>query len=81
MFFEVLRFGCCKTIFDAKKVTYNKYSCVISDMSRETMKMDGRDSAECQNWEKKDINVIFELFKLEKDKTQIVFVSFLQKQR
>ena len=23
------------------------------------MKMDGRDSAECQNWEKKDINVIF----------------------
>ena len=23
------------------------------------MKMDGRDSAECQNWEKNDINVIF----------------------
>ena len=23
------------------------------------MKIDGRDSAECQNWEKKDINVIF----------------------
>ena len=23
------------------------------------MKMDDRDSAECQNWEKKDINVIF----------------------
>ena len=44
------------------------------------MKMDGRDSAEYQNWEKKEINVIFELFKLEKDKTQIVFVSFLQKQ-
>ena len=56
------------------------YSCAISDMSKEMMKMDGRDSAEYQNWEKKDINVIFELFKLEKDKTQIVFVSFLQKQ-
>ena len=23
------------------------------------MKMDGRDRAECQNWEKRDINVIF----------------------
>ena len=62
------------------KVIYNMYSCVISDMSREMMKMDGRDSVEYQNWEKNDINVIFELFKLEKDKTQIVFVSFLQKQ-
>ena len=44
-----------------KKVTYNKYSCVISGMSREMMKMDGRDSAECQNWEKKDIMVIIEI--------------------
>ena len=35
------------------------YSCAISDMSREMMKMDGRDNAECQNWEKKNINVIF----------------------
>ena len=26
------------------------------------MKMDGRDSAECQNWEKNDINVIFGKF-------------------
>ena len=25
------------------------------------MKMDGRDSAECQNWEKKDIDVIIEI--------------------
>ena len=79
-FFEASLLGCRKTIFDATKVTYNKYSCVISGMSRETIKMDDRDSAECQNWEKNDINVIFELFKLEKDKTQIVFVSFLQKQ-
>ena len=46
--------------FDAKKVTYNTYSCVISGVSREMMKMDGRDSAECQNWEKKDIMVILE---------------------
>ena len=42
-------------IFDATKVTYNTYSCTISGMSRESMKMDGRDSAECQHWEKKNI--------------------------
>ena len=53
-FFEASRFGCCKMIFDATKVTYNKYSCTISGMSREMMKMDGRDSAEYQNWEKRD---------------------------
>ena len=45
-------------VFDVKKVTYNNYSCATSGMSREMMKMDGRDSAECQNWENKDINVI-----------------------
>ena len=44
------------------------------------MKIDRRYSAECQNWEKNDVNVIFEIVKLEKDKTQIVFVSFIQKQ-
>ena len=27
-------------------------------MSREIIKMDGRDSVECQNWEKKDIDGI-----------------------
>ena len=53
-FFEVSRFRCRKMIFDATKVTYNKYSCSISGMSREMMKMDGRDSDECQNWEKRD---------------------------
>ena len=47
------------------KVTYNTYSYAISGMSREMMKMDGRDNAECQNWEKRDIKVIFELFKLD----------------
>ena len=58
-FFEASRFGCCKTIFDATKVTYIIYSCVISGMIRKMMKMDGRDRAECQNWEKRDIKVIF----------------------
>ena len=43
-------------IFDATKVTYYKYSYAISGMSREMMKMDGRDSAECQNWEMKGRN-------------------------
>ena len=47
-------------IFDAKKVTYNMYSCAISGMSREMMKMDGQNSAECQNWEKKNMTVILE---------------------
>ena len=49
-------------IFDVTKVTYNTYSCVISGMSKEMMKMNGRDSAECQNWEKNDIDVILEMF-------------------
>ena len=48
-FFEASRFGCRKTIFDATKVTYDTYSCAMSGTSRETMKMDDRDSAECQN--------------------------------
>ena len=59
-FFEASRFGCRKMIFDATKVTYNTYSCAISGMSREMMKMDGRDSVECQNWEMKDKMVILE---------------------
>ena len=44
--------------FDATKGTYNKYSCDISGISREMLKMEGRDSAECQNWEMRDIIVI-----------------------
>ena len=59
MFFDASRFTCRKTIFDATQVTYNTYSCTISGMSREMMKMDGRNSAECQNLEKMDKNVIF----------------------
>ena len=62
MFFEASCFGCRKMNFDATKVTYNKYSCTISGMSREMTKMDGRDSAECQNWEKNDEMVIFEIY-------------------
>ena len=60
MFFEASRFGCRKSIFDATKVTYNTYSCAISGMSREMMKMDCRDSAEYQIWEKRDIMGILE---------------------
>ena len=36
------------------------------------MKMDGRDSAECQNWEKKDIMVIIE-FVLNENNVKIVY--------
>ena len=38
-------------IFDVTKVTYNTYSCAISGISREMMKIDGRDSAKCQKSE------------------------------
>ena len=58
MFFEASCFGCRKTIFYATKVTYNTYSCAMSGMSREMMKMDDRNRAECQNWKKNDIMVI-----------------------
>ena len=50
MFFEASRLGCRKTNFDVTKVTYNTYSCAISGMSIEMMKMGGRDSAEYQFW-------------------------------
>ena len=73
-FFEASHFECRKTVFDTTKVTYNMYSCAISGMSREMMKMDGRDSVECQNWEKGDITVIFgKVFKSQKDKKLIQF--------
>ena len=76
-FFEASRFGCRKTIFDATKVTNKMYSCAISGMRREMMKMDGRDSAECQKWEKNDKMVIFGI-KLEKDSVNSV-VSYIAK--
>ena len=59
MFFEASRFGCRKPIFDATKGTTSMYSCTISGMSREMMKMDGQDSAEYQIWVMRDIMVIF----------------------
>ena len=36
------------------------------------MKMDGRESAKCQNWEKKDMDGIFEILNDNRTKTQIV---------
>ena len=55
--------------FDATKVTYSTYSCTISGMSREMMKMDGRDSVEYQFWKKRDVMVIMRFdFKSLKDK-------------
>ena len=51
MFFEASLFGCRKPIFDSTKGTNSMYSCTISGMSREMIKMDGRDSAEYQIWE------------------------------
>ena len=48
MFFEVSHFGWRKSVFDVTKATYNMYSCTISGMSREMMKMDGRNSVEYQ---------------------------------
>ena len=61
MFFEASRFGYLKTNFDVTKVTYDTYSCAMGGMSREMMKMGGRDSAEYQIWEKRDANVINEI--------------------
>ena len=55
MFYEASHFECRKTIFDATKVTYNTYSCAMSGMSREMMKIDGRNSAEYQIWENRNI--------------------------
>ena len=55
-------------IFDAMKVIYNKYSCAISGMSREMMKMDGRNSADIKSGKRRD--EILKLFKLENDKIE-----------
>ena len=78
-FFEASRFGCRKTIFDATKVTYNTYSCAISGMSREMTKMDGRDCAECQNWEMEGHNDHFwKRFKSLKDEKYYSVFSFIK---
>ena len=78
-FFKASRFGYRKTIFNARKVTYNKYSCIISGMSREMTKMDGRDSAECQNWEIKGHNSHYwKRFKSLKDEKCYSVFSFIK---
>ena len=60
-FFEVSQFGCRKMIFVVMKMIYDTYSCTMSGMSREMMEMDRRNSAECQNWEKRDKIGIMEI--------------------
>ena len=80
-FFEASRFGCRKTILNATKVTYNKYSCAISGMSRERMKMEYQNSSECQNWEKNYINVILEIVLSRKRQNGIVTFSILKKEK
>ena len=50
MFFEASRFKCRKSIFNETKGTYIMYSCTISGMSIEMMKMDDRGSAEYRFW-------------------------------
>ena len=48
-------------IFVSTKVIYDTYSGTISGMSREIVEMDGRNSAECQNWENRDKIGIMEI--------------------
>ena len=73
-FFDASQFGCRKMIFVATKVIYDTYSYTISGMSREKMEMDGRNSTECQNWEKRDKLIILEIVKSLKDKIATVTV-------
>ena len=63
-------------IFVATKVIYDTYSCTISGMSREMVEMDGRNSAECQNWEKMDKMVILGVVKSLNDKIATVAFFF-----
>ena len=60
-FFEASQFGCRKMIFGPTKVIYDTYSGTISGMSREMVEMNGRNSAECQNWENRDKICIMEI--------------------
>ena len=64
------------------EVIYNTYSCAISGMSREMMKMDGRYSAEYQIWEKKNIIGILDFdFKSLNAKIENSVVSPIQKEQ
>ena len=63
-------------IFVATKVIYDTYSCTISGMSREMVEIDGRNSVECQNWEKRDKMVTLEVVKSLNDKISTVAFFF-----
>ena len=56
---------CHKTVFNVTKITYNTYSCAISGMSREMMKMGAEIVPNVKTGKRRDIMVIFELFKLD----------------
>ena len=66
--------------FDVTKVTYNTYSCAINGMSREMMKMGGRDSAEYQIWVMKGHNGHLEIY-LSHKKTKMGIVACLLQQK
>ena len=55
MFFEASSIGCRKMTCDVTKVTFYMYSCDTCCMSRESMKMDGLDSAKCKKNQEKGI--------------------------
>ena len=59
---------------DATKATYNTYSCAISCMSKEMMKMNDRDSAKCRKSWLGDIDDIIG-FVLNENKTRLCIVS------
>ena len=63
------------------KITYNMYSYAISGMSKEMMKMDGRDSAECQNWGKKGHRCHFRILNDNGTKQRTVTFSLLKTKR
>ena len=52
--------GAVKRHVMSQKITYNTYSCSISGMSREMMKMDGRDSTKCRKYKRRDMLGILE---------------------
>ena len=68
MFFEASSIGCRKTTYDVIKVTYNMYSCDTYCMSREMMKMNGRDRSMCQIVIKRDKMGILEILNDNKTK-------------
>ena len=67
--------------YDVTKVTYNMYSCYKSFMSREMMETDGRDSAKCQNWGKKEHNGHYLNFNGTKRQNLNSVVSYLKKEK